>query len=116
MTSIIHRIRAAYRALFGAAAVAVVDTQAPPPAIRISQRAQWEAARGNGAVVTPYLTFAPAKPAPGVLPAGIAMDQAMSPPATSGWAESTAYHEGIGFLGYPYLAELAQRAEYRMIA
>ena len=116
MTSIIHRIRAAYRALFGAAAVAVVDTQAPPPAIRISQRAQWEAARGNGAVVTPYLTFAPAQPAPGVLPAGIAMDQAMSPPATSGWAESTAYHEGIGFLGYPYLAELAQRAEYRMIA
>lgn len=31
------------------------------------------------------------------------------------WAMGGALHEGIGFLGYPYLAELSQRPEYRRV-
>lgn len=33
-----------------------------------------------------------------------------------GFASLGSFGEGIGFLGYPYLAELTQRAEYRMIS
>jgi hypothetical protein len=66
---------------------------------------------------------------PGVLPGGatdlLAMDDAGGaaqwnaiPPAwLYGAVSGTGYHgmwaEGIGFMGYPYLAELTQRAEYR---
>jgi phage-related protein (TIGR01555 family) len=59
------------------------------------------------------------KPAPGVLPEGeaeLAMDGA---PGVGGWAAGYygqygwAFTEGLEFLGYPYLAELAQRPEYR---
>jgi len=63
--------------------------------------------------------------APGVLPNGkttLALDgntwqnTNQNAPATYNWL-NTAYHgtfaEGIGFMGYPYLAELSQRAEYR---
>jgi phage-related protein (TIGR01555 family) len=32
------------------------------------------------------------------------------------WGEAAAWKEGIGFLGYPYLAELSQRPEYRKIS
>lgn len=31
------------------------------------------------------------------------------------WGIQQRFHEGLGFLGYPYLAELAQRPEYRMV-
>lgn len=59
-------------------------------------------------------TFALPKPAPGVIPngAGLAMDEAFG-----GLYADAEYlgpvTEGIGFPGYPYLAELMQRAEYR---
>jgi len=55
-----------------------------------------------------------ARPMPGVMPAGagMAMDSAIQ--SSYDWAQSSAlYSEGLGFLGYPYLAELTQRAEYR---
>lgn len=60
-------------------------------------------------------------PPPGVLPAGhsgMAMDSAIG--ETNAWANSLAINgfwtEGITFLGYAYLSELAQRPEYRVIS
>lgn len=61
--------------------------------------------------------------AKGVLPDGqtkLAMDDASGADinAAWSWAGNLAYHgmwaEGIGFMGYPYLAELSQRSEYRV--
>lgn len=64
--------------------------------------------------------FKPYQPAPGVLPRGkkIAMDDAFQPAIN--WAGNSltnlAFNQGYAFLGYPYLAELAQVAEYRLIS
>jgi uncharacterized protein len=65
--------------------------------------------------------FKVAVPPPGVLPDGVeppsmAQDSAFG--GALGWAGSFAnqvFAEGLEFLGYPYLAELAQRPEYRVI-
>jgi len=62
-------------------------------------------------------SFKPAVPPPGVVPAGakMAMDDGVDGPYQ--WASRNAlFDEGIGFLGYPYLAELSQRPEYRRIS
>lgn len=58
------------------------------------------------------------KPAPGVAPAdaSMAMDDAcggLYDYAGSNYGSITGYGEGLRFLGYPYLAELLLRAEYR---
>lgn len=64
--------------------------------------------------------FAVYQPPPGVVPAGhkLAMDEALSGALT--WATqatiSGMWTEGLTFLGYPYLAELSQRPEYRVIS
>lgn len=59
----------------------------------------------------------PPRLAPGVLPSGMAMDAA---PVYSGGSELWGYlnvnFPGGGFPGYPYLAGLATRAEYRAFA
>lgn len=62
------------------------------------------------------------KPPPGVVPekldneTRIAMDDAISD-INIAWSWAGSVHgewaEGIGFMGYPYLAELSQRSEYR---
>jgi uncharacterized protein len=65
--------------------------------------------------------FKVAVPPPGVLPDGVpppsmAQDSALG--GALGWAGSfggQVFAEGLEFLGYPYLAELAQRPEYRVI-
>ena len=65
--------------------------------------------------------FKVAVPPPGVLPDGMpapsmAQDSAMG--GALSWAGTFAnqvFAEGLEFLGYPYLAELAQRPEYRVI-
>lgn len=54
-------------------------------------------------------------------PNGIAMDSAGMPPALTAaslyaWAANGSFGEGLGFLGYPYLAELTQRPEYRRVS
>ncbi|PND34540.1 hypothetical protein C1I89_10170 [Achromobacter pulmonis] len=54
---------------------------------------------------------------PGVIPAAkkasvLAMDEAMSPV----YAYVSEAYAGMGFLGYPYLAELSQRPEYRKMS
>lgn len=55
---------------------------------------------------------------PGVVPAGMAMDENIT--EFSNWAAAAitggAFSEGLTFLGYAYLAELAQRPEYRKIS
>jgi len=68
--------------------------------------------------------FTPFQPAPGVLPKGqkLAMDE-MYENVEGGfdalnswaWGGGTQFAEGTTFLGYPYLAELTQRPEYRKI-
>lgn len=62
--------------------------------------------------------FAAPKFADGVLPDGMAMDSCLPAGAQSvgTWATASLFHEGQGFFGYPYLAELMQRAEYRHAA
>lgn len=71
---------------------------------------------GRNAVMAPSI-FRPYKPAPRVVPATMAMDEAFT--GQMEWAEaalSEADYGGMGFLGYPLLAELAQRPEYRRIS
>ena len=67
-------------------------------------------------------TFTVYKPAPGVAPSHLAFDgkkmafdDAFTAQTTSiyGWANNSILKEGLTFLGYPYLAELTQRPEYR---
>lgn len=62
--------------------------------------------------------FAPVKPPPSVAPADAKMAMDASSPMLS-WANNAmigAAVEGQTFLGYPILAQLAQRAEYRIIS
>lgn len=65
--------------------------------------------------MTPDQIYAPPVFVEGTLPAGMAMDACM--PAAAGdiraWASQALFHEGQGFFGFPLLAELMQRAEYR---
>ncbi len=56
------------------------------------------------------------KPPPGTAPqgAGMAMDREIAD--LYAYADQGSAAEGLVFLGYPYLAEMAQRAEYRIVA
>ncbi|MEX3614247.1 MAG: DUF1073 domain-containing protein [Burkholderia gladioli] len=61
--------------------------------------------------------IAPYKPMPGVVPADkqdamLAMDAALQPI----YAYASEAWQGMGFMGYPYLAELSQRPEYRKMS
>ena len=74
--------------------------------------------QGEGAkVAAPYQSpWEPRQYAPGVLP-DKAEKLAMDADVNAGLSWAGGFHgmwaEGIGFLGYPYLAELTQRPEYR---
>lgn len=57
----------------------------------------------------------PAHP-PGVAPSGSGMAQDDALSASVAWAAQAFYGDSLSFLGYPYLAELAQRPEYRRIS
>src|SRR5436309_2878 len=92
-----------------------------PPQVRVTEGMRAQArARGPRSQVRLVQdhAFTPYEPPPGVLPPGrkpMAMDDAFGNIAswgTTGWANSV-FSEGLAFLGYPYLAELAQRPEYR---
>ncbi len=100
-----------------------VEAKAEPQAMRISELAVGRSMNNGEPKATPF------KPAPipefllpGMKEQGfveLAMDSTISSAAT--WAGSYwgpngyAFTEGLEFLGYPYLAELAQRPEYRRI-
>lgn len=79
-------------------------------------------AQAIGATGQPLVAFELPEPGPGVMPAGMAMDSgvpayaAQMASALMSWGLSSRFHEGMAFLGYPYLAELAQRSEYRKIS
>ncbi len=68
--------------------------------------------------------FQPYVPPPSVLPPNVkpmALDEALGSTAFAGlmqWggADGQLFEEGIGFLGYAYLAQLTQRPEYRRIS
>lgn len=73
--------------------------------------------------MTARQTFAAAKPMAGVMPdQAMAMDAGL--PMASTWEATAAFNAatqnifgaGVGFLGYPYLAELSQIPEYRRIS
>lgn len=85
----------------------------PAPSRGVSTVALAEASASYGAPLEPWqLPTA----APRVLPAGaLAMDATPMVPTADmfAWAVNSRFHEGMAFLGYPYLAELAQRPEYR---
>src|SRR3954469_20976803 len=58
------------------------------------------------------------EPLPGVVPEGaggaeMAMDYDPGISAAYGFSAAAVRHEGLGFMGFPYLAELTQRPEYR---
>lgn len=92
---------------------------APAPApMKIKDMAEIET-RGRPGDTGDLIAYSkPVAPPPGVLPASMAFDNIM--PAATGqvyaWAVNGALREGLGFLGYPYLAELTQRPEYRRIS
>lgn len=71
--------------------------------------------------VSSAFVFAPYRPMAGVVPAGadtLAMDETISGLPVS-WAQQgfeAMASEGLTFMGYPYLSELAQRSEYRVIS
>lgn len=119
-----NRIRAAWRALWNSttAPIAVADKteaeQDNPRVVegfRISDSALWEAKRHNAPVLTPKQIFARPKPPKGMM---AAMGYDSLPELDMAYAGQYAsmVSEGLGFMGYQYLAELSQRAEYRKMA
>ena len=114
-----------YRLSERAAMAARGERPAPPkPAMSIAPAAV-AASRLGGQDVTanlPALTgeqiYAAFKFDDAMYPDGVAMDSCLPAAANSvsSWAIASALHEGQGFFGYPYLAELMQRAEYRHAA
>jgi hypothetical protein len=89
----------------------------PPRAVKVAED-MVAAARARGkrrAEAANVSIFKPAEHPPGVIPENaMAMDEAFD--GLSSWGGdrlSSAFAEGQAFLGYPYLAELAQRPEYR---
>jgi phage-related protein (TIGR01555 family) len=105
---------------------------APPAQPQFDARALYEALIGmNGGEPTDSTPFKlyttrpltgadaarllePAKPPPGVVPEGFALDAINNPMDL--WGASGTITEGMFWLGFPYLAELAQRTEYRRIS
>lgn len=90
------------------------------------KRISWAALSRFQAPADPHANLTPFKRpsvAPGVIPKdyrGMAMDAGISDQVSGAWAWAAggaSYHgmwaEGIGFMGYPYLAELSQRSEFR---
>lgn len=63
--------------------------------------------------------FKPYEPAPGVIPKNqvkIAMDECAPVTVWAGNYVNSAIQQGMTFLGYPLLAEMAQRPEYRRVS
>lgn len=111
------RIRAAWRAFWSTStAIPAVASEPEKPPLRISPAALWEAEKQGARSFMPEETFRALIPLPGVLPNGMALDsQVADVNVLASYAIDQLHHEGLGFLGYPYLAELSQRAEYRQV-
>lgn len=101
----------------GASRDALVTSGAPAE-VKINDLTIAEARMTGRAPLNPWT----AAPVPEFFPgnrSAMALDQApasgMNLSAIYSWAMGSAFSEGLGFLGYPYLAELMQRPEYRRI-
>lgn len=78
----------------------------------------------NDPRLTPFAPGSIPQPAPGVVPKGVPKREILANDnqivETNAWAinqlASNAYFNGLVFMGFPYLSELAQRAEYRAMA
>jgi phage-related protein (TIGR01555 family) len=64
----------------------------------------------DGPKIDPYVT---PKPPPGVIPSSVKMAMDADLSSIYAWAQNDIYNEGMAFLGYPALAQMSQRAEYR---
>lgn len=110
-----ERLRAAWRAFWNNT-TAIAAPAPEKPQRRISHAAMWEAERHGAPTFLREMTFQRPEPMPGVLPAGMAMDHTLpSVDQVAAYAAASLHSEGLGFLGYAYLAELSQRAEYRNV-
>ena len=111
------KFRDRVRAWLGVTTAPVVT---PPPEMKINDLTVAEARAAGREAVVPWV--APRVPDFAPDPAGMAMDGAngagsgLSISALYSWAVAGAFSEGLGFLGYPYLAELTQRPEYRRVS
>jgi phage-related protein (TIGR01555 family) len=108
------RLRAAWRAFWnsGTSLPAIAAPAEDGKRPNISYATLWEADRGRAVIVQPEQTFQRPKPLKGTMPDGMAFDNL--PPLADAGASiyNQMFSEGLGFLGYAYLAELSQRAEY----
>lgn len=94
-----------------------------PSAPKISDmtlaRARTKPSRGQRVSGNVVSIFAPAQHPKGIAPRRAMMAQDEGIQANIAWAQNTysmAFNEGIVFLGYAFLSELAQRPEYRVIS
>ena len=87
-------------------------------AMRVSDMALAEANAAYGAPLNPWRLPDPPQWLAGDRGAALAMDRAGGPGIADlyGAFVNGAFSEGLGFLGYPYLAELSQRPEYRRVS
>lgn len=106
------RLRAAWRAFWNSTTAAQPAEDAPR---RVYRHTAWENDRFGTPTFLPETLFARPVPMPGVLPDGMAMDSLPALPPIAASAYASVLSEGLGFLGFPYLSELSQRAEYRNI-
>lgn len=100
------------------AAVAASSVQPDrPKGPVISDMALAEARGAFGEALNPWKLPSP-PPWIGGQTEAMAMDRAGGPGISDiyNWAVNGAFSEGLGFLGYPYLAELSQRPEYRRVS
>lgn len=110
------KLRNLFRRREAATPVTTGAALTPLPAKRrgVSDDAAMMTRRRRDGVVPSLETFSLPKPAPGVVPqGGMAMDSMAQLGEGYNWAIQGMWREGLGFLGYPYLAELTQRPEYR---
>ena len=110
-----ERIRAAWRAFWNST-TAIAEPEAQlVPSRRIANATLWEAERHGAPAFFPEAIFTRPQPMEGVLPSGMALDSLpqLNPVMSASYGQMAS--EGLGFLGFPYLAELSQRAEYRKI-
>lgn len=112
------RLRDAWAVFMGSASLITppepTSPEAPKP-MKISEAALAEANMSYGAPLNPWKL---PDPPPHAKNAKLAMDSMAATQIANdvyAWASAGAFGEGLGFLGYPYLAELSQRPEYRHV-
>lgn len=96
-----------------------------PPEKRVMRISDLTVAEASASGIPPVHPWRlPARPDWAPDPVVMAMDSAPPNSGVAGlsianlyqWATNGAFSEGLGFLGYPYLAELTQRPEYRRVS